>query len=108
MELLRPFLKINRIITFKKVDLDRKQRPANITYTQAGVSGFVVQENAKFKVQFFVGSSVVKIPPIANLQNVIGIRKTRHASANACSTFAISHTCPELVEGSKRTKTEMN
>jgi hypothetical protein len=35
---------------------------ANITYTQAGVSCFVGQESAKFEVQFFVGSSVVKIP----------------------------------------------
>jgi hypothetical protein len=34
----------------------------NITYTQAGVSCFVGQESGKFKVQFFVGSSVVKIP----------------------------------------------
>lgn len=34
----------------------------HITYTQAGVSCFVGQENGKFKVQFFVGSSVVKIP----------------------------------------------
>ena len=34
----------------------------NITYTQAGVSCFVGQESAKFKVQFFVGSSAVKIP----------------------------------------------
>jgi hypothetical protein len=35
----------------------------NITYTQAGVSYFVGQESAKFKVQFFVGSSVVKSLP---------------------------------------------
>jgi hypothetical protein len=42
---------------------DRKEgRSANITYTQAGVSCFVGQESSKFKVQFFVGSSVVKIP----------------------------------------------
>ena len=34
----------------------------NITYTQAGVSCFVGQESGKFKVQFFVGSSVVKSP----------------------------------------------
>ncbi len=34
----------------------------NITYTQAGVSCFVGQESGKIKVQFFVGSSVVKIP----------------------------------------------
>ena len=34
----------------------------NITYTQAGVSCFVGQLGGKFKVQFFVGSSVVKIP----------------------------------------------
>jgi len=34
----------------------------NITYTQAGVSCFVGQVSGKFKVQFFVGSSVVKIP----------------------------------------------
>ncbi len=32
-----------------------KQRPANITYTQAGVSCFVGQVSSKFKVQFFVG-----------------------------------------------------
>lgn len=34
----------------------------NITYTQAGVSCFVGQLSSKFKDQFFVGSSVVKIP----------------------------------------------
>ncbi|MBL7890691.1 MAG: hypothetical protein JNL24_14155 [Bacteroidia bacterium] len=34
----------------------------NITYTQAGVSCFVGQKSAKFKVQFFVGSLVVKCP----------------------------------------------
>ena len=34
----------------------------NITYTQAGVSCLVGQLSSKFKVQFFVGSSVVKIP----------------------------------------------
>jgi hypothetical protein len=34
----------------------------NITYTQAGVSCFVGQESGKFKVQFFAGSSRVKIP----------------------------------------------
>ena len=39
-----------------------EKRTANITYTQAGVSCFVGQESGKFKVQFFVGSSVVKIP----------------------------------------------
>jgi hypothetical protein len=39
------------------------RRPAyNITYTQAGVSCFVGQKSGKFKVQFFVGSLVVKIP----------------------------------------------
>jgi hypothetical protein len=39
------------------------RRPAyNITYTQAGVSCYVGQESGKFVVQFFVGSSVVKIP----------------------------------------------
>ncbi len=42
---------------------DRKEgRSANITYTQAGVSCFVGQESSKIKVQFFVGSSVVKDP----------------------------------------------
>ena len=34
----------------------------NITYTQAGVSFFVGQKSGKFKVKFFVGSSVVIIP----------------------------------------------
>ena len=51
--------------TQKYNDLTMKEdrRPAyNITYTQAGVSCFVGQESAKFEVQFFVGSSVVKIP----------------------------------------------
>ena len=32
------------------------------TCTQAGVRGCGGQESAKFEVQFFVGSSVVKIP----------------------------------------------
>ena len=42
---------------------DRKEgRSASSTYTQAGVSCFVGQESAKFKVQFFVGNLVVKIP----------------------------------------------
>ncbi|MCH6232620.1 hypothetical protein [Cognataquiflexum rubidum] len=41
---------------------EKEQRTANITYTQAGVSCFVGQECGKFKVQFFEGSSVVKIP----------------------------------------------
>jgi len=40
----------------------KEHRTDNITYTQAGVSCFVGQESAKFKIQFFVGSSVVKIP----------------------------------------------
>ena len=43
-------------------NVGKKQRTANITYTQAGVSCFVGQESGKFKVQFFVGSSVIKIP----------------------------------------------
>jgi len=41
---------------------EKEHRTHNITYTQAGVSCFVGQESIKFKVQFFVGSSVVKIP----------------------------------------------
>jgi hypothetical protein len=41
---------------------EEEHRSDNITYTQAGVSCFVGQESDKFKVQFFVGSSVVKIP----------------------------------------------
>jgi len=39
-----------------------KKNTEAITYTQAGVSCFVGQESGKFKVQFFVGSSVVKVP----------------------------------------------
>ncbi len=49
--------KTSRIATQKQ-----EGRSANSTYTQAGVSCFVGQESGKFKVQFFVGSSVVKIP----------------------------------------------
>jgi len=45
-----------------KQTTEKEGRRHNITYTQAGVSCFVGQESAKFKVQFFVGSSVVKIP----------------------------------------------
>jgi hypothetical protein len=40
----------------------KEQRRHNITYTQAGVSCLVGQESGKFKVQFLVGSSVVKSP----------------------------------------------
>jgi hypothetical protein len=47
--------------TDKQAD-EKEHRSDNITYTQAGVSSFVGQESTKFKVQFFVGSSVVKIP----------------------------------------------
>ena len=43
-------------------NVENKQRRHNITYTQAGVSCFVGQESAEIKVQFFVGSSVVKAP----------------------------------------------
>jgi len=39
-----------------------RKAATNITYTQAGVSCFVGQESAKFKVQFFVGSSGGKNP----------------------------------------------
>jgi hypothetical protein len=35
-------------------------RTANINYAQAWVSCFVGQESSKFKVQFFVGSLVLK------------------------------------------------
>jgi len=48
----------------KMVCKDRTtETPAhNSTYTQAGVSCFVGQESGKFKVQFFIGCSVLKIP----------------------------------------------
>lgn len=39
-----------------------KLRTANITYTQAGVLCFVGQKSGIFGVQFFVGSSELKIP----------------------------------------------
>jgi hypothetical protein len=48
--------------TTDKLTDEKEHRSDNITYTQAGVSCFVGQESAKFKVQFFVGNSVVKIP----------------------------------------------
>jgi hypothetical protein len=47
--------------TDKPMD-ENEHRSDNITYTQAGGLCFVGQESAKFKVQFFVGSLVVKIP----------------------------------------------
>ncbi len=60
-------MNVNRIeqtVSELPADKHRTDRKAadNITYTQAGVSCFVGQENDKFKVQFFAGSSVVKIP----------------------------------------------
>jgi hypothetical protein len=45
-----------------KQKTEKEGRRHNITYTQAGVSCFVGQESGEFKVQLFVGSSVVKIP----------------------------------------------
>jgi hypothetical protein len=48
--------------THDKQTNEKEHRSDNITYTQAGVSCFVGQESSKIKVQFFVGSSVVKIP----------------------------------------------
>ena len=48
-------------MTNKPTD-EKEHRSDNITYTQAGGSCFEGQENAIFEVQFFVGSSVVKIP----------------------------------------------
>jgi len=45
-----------------KQTTEKEGRRHNITYTQVGVSCFVGQESAKFKIQFFVGSSVVKSP----------------------------------------------
>jgi hypothetical protein len=41
---------------------EKEHRSDNITYTQAGVLCFVGQISRKFEVQFFVGSSVLKIP----------------------------------------------
>jgi len=48
--------------TTKKNKTKKEHRTHNITYTQAGVSCFVGQESAIFEVQFFVDSSVLKIP----------------------------------------------
>jgi hypothetical protein len=46
----------------RQITTEKEERRHNITYTQAGVSCFVGQESDKIKIQFFVGSSVVKIP----------------------------------------------
>jgi hypothetical protein len=48
-------------MTEKRTDEEEARCP-NITYTQAGGSCFVGQVSGIFEVQFFVGSSVVKIP----------------------------------------------
>jgi len=45
---------------------------ANITYTQAGVSCFVGQESAKFKVQFFVGKFSGENPCLRIAENRYG------------------------------------
>lgn len=41
---------------------ERRSTCGNITFKQVGVSCFVGQKNAIFKVQFFVVSLVLKIP----------------------------------------------
>jgi len=52
-----------KLTIYKDFTTTTDRRPAyNITYTQAGVSCFVGQKSAIFEVQFFVGSSLVKIP----------------------------------------------
>ena len=56
---------------------ENKQRTANITYMQAGVLCFVGQESAKFKVQFFVGSSVVKTSARRKPQTISGNFETQ-------------------------------
>jgi hypothetical protein len=58
----RVYLSNRTTKTTEKPTDEKEHRSDNITYTQAGVSCFVGQESGKFKVQFFVGSSVVKIP----------------------------------------------
>ncbi len=58
--------------TTKKTDKptdEEEHRTDNITYTQAGVSCFVGQVSSKFKVQFFVGCSVVKNPCLRIAEN---------------------------------------
>jgi hypothetical protein len=55
-------LEANHQCTKDKQMDEKEHRSDNITYTQAGVSCFVGQESGKFEVQFFAGSSVVKIP----------------------------------------------
>jgi len=46
----------------RPINTEEETTAYNSTYTQAGVWCFVGQESAKFEVQFFVRSSVVKIP----------------------------------------------
>lgn len=54
---------LSKSVSFPTRTDDRKKaRLHNITYTQAGVSCYVGKESGKVEVQFFVGSSVVKIP----------------------------------------------
>jgi hypothetical protein len=58
----RVFLSNRTTKTTDKPTDEKEHRSDNITYTQVGVWCFVGQESSKIKVQFFVGSSVVKIP----------------------------------------------
>jgi len=46
----------------EKLTTKKEAQTANITYTQTGVLCFVGQGSGKFKIQFFLGISVVKIP----------------------------------------------
>ena len=53
---LQPKIAKEYVLTYANGQKTEKEhRTHNITYTQAGVSCFVGQESAKFKVQFFVG-----------------------------------------------------
>jgi hypothetical protein len=69
-------------MTWQQNRRQKKGRGHNSTYTQAEVSCFVGRESSKFKVQLFVGSSVVKIPTCAKLQTVPPNLKTLHKRDN--------------------------
>lgn len=58
----RVFLSNSTTKTTDKLTDEKEHQSDNITYTQAWGSCSVGQESGKFKVQSFVGSSVVKIP----------------------------------------------
>lgn len=57
--------------------MKNEQQTSNISYMEVDIARFIGQENSRSKVQYFAGSSVVKIHPYVKMKNVGGNHKCR-------------------------------